>query len=426
MLDNLIRSQNRMATRLRLGVIVAAVGLCACRVQPAAGPEVSRSCDAVSPTSITRVALPGRAFQSLSTADGCWMFVSMHPRPDSGGSGVAVIRRVANAPILERTVPGPPPPPRFRVPGMLAGMALTHDNRILIVAALDRLSFFDVAGLTSGAANALAGELRSEGALPGYFQVALASNDSVLFVSNHNGESITVINLAEARRSSFARIPVIGKIPTGYGPGAIVLSRDGRYLYATTQLADPNWHWPNACRAPGTAANVAPNRSHGAVHVIDVSRAVVDPTRAVIMTTDAGCDPVRLVLSPTNDRAYITARTDNTLLAFDARKLVDDSAHALIGRVRTHAGPVGVVVFDGGRRVAVANALRFTGVTGDSEVVSVIDAEAIGTSRNPVIGNVPSDGPADLELTRDRRTIVVSNYEPQGLTLISIAKLPSR
>src|SRR5689334_2056745 len=102
MLDTLILSQNRMPARLRPGVIVAAVGLCACRVQPAADPEVSRSCDAVTPTPITRVALPGRAFQSLSTADGCWMFVSMHPRPDSGGSGVAVIRRVANAPILER------------------------------------------------------------------------------------------------------------------------------------------------------------------------------------------------------------------------------------------------------------------------------------------------------------------------------------
>src|SRR5205814_503380 len=104
----------------------------------------------------------------------------------------------------------------------------------------------------------------------------------------------------------------------------------------TTQIADPSWHWPNACRPPGAPPSAPPNHPHGAVHAIEVSRALLDPAHSVVMTTDAGCDPVRLALAPMNDRAYVTARSDNALLAFDTQKLLGDSAHALIGRVRTH------------------------------------------------------------------------------------------
>lgn len=413
-------------SRRLAGLVLAALAVSGCQPRSAPVPEAVGACDGSSSVPASRITLPGRAFQTLSTPDACWIFVSMHPRLDSGGSGLAVLKRTGDRISVQRIVPGPPSLPRFGVPGVF-GLALTHDNRILIVAALDRLSFFDLARLTSGAANPLLGELRPDGAPPGYFNLAITANDKILFVTDHNEESITAIDLAAARQASFARIPVVGKIQVGYGPGSVALSRDDRYLYATTQIADPGWHWPNACRAPGAPATATPNHHpRGAVHVIDVAQAIADPTHSVVMTTEAGCDPVRLALSPTADRAYVTARSDNALLAFDTDRLRTDSSHALIGRVLTHTGPVGIAVLDEGRKVAVANALRFTGVSADSEVVSIIDATAMGSNRSLVIGNFASDGSVDIELTRDGRTLVTTHFERQAITLFDVSKLPFR
>jgi DNA-binding beta-propeller fold protein YncE len=233
--------------------------------------------------------------------------------------------------------------------------------------------------------------------------------------------------LPEARRSAFGTLRVIGKIPTGEGPSDIVASPDGRRFFATAQIADTAWHWPNACRPPGEPVTSPPNHSRGVIYVIDAARAAVDPSHSVGGTVAAGCDPVRLGLSPTGDRAYVTANRDNALLIFDTARLTADSAHALVGTVATRRGPVGVAVLDGGRRIAVANASRFGPYAGDSEVVMLIDASAIARGRDAVIGTVPSGGgPVDLTLSRDGSTLLVPNFEPRALTFIQIQRASIR
>jgi hypothetical protein len=383
---------------------------------PATNPPVASQCHSASDKPIEHVSLPGRAFHAISTRDGCWIFVSMHPGPNSSGGGVAVLRRDDAGATVVRILPGP----------RVSGLALTHDEHILVAAEDDRLNFYDVGRLTSAAADVLLGVLydEAEADKPFYFHMAITANDRLLFVSNHGGEAFTVIDLAEARRSGFRTLRVIGKIPTGYGSNSLALSADGRYAYALTQIAHPTWHWSDSCRAPGAPATAAPNHPQGAVHVIDVSRVAVDASHAVLVTVPAGCDPVRLVLSPKNDRVYITARSDNKLLAFDTRKLLSDSPHALVGTVATPTGSVGVVVLDAGRKIAVANALRFSGPSTDSEVVTVISAAAIARGQEAILGTIPSGGgPVDLSLMADGKTLLVPNYEPKALTLLQFERL---
>ena len=93
--------------------------------------------------------------------------------------------------------------------------------------------------------------------------------------------------------------------------------------------------------------------------MVNVSRATHDPANAVVGATPAGCNPVRLATSPSGEVAYVSARTDNALLAFDTRRLVTEPNHALIGRVPVGDAPVGVAVLDGGARIAVTNSNRF-------------------------------------------------------------------
>ena len=151
-----------------------------------------------------------------------------------------------------------------------------------------------------------------------------------------------------------------------------------------------------------------------------MARAKTDAVHSVVGIVAAGCDPVRLAISPTGDRIYATARSDNAL-----SKLRTDSARALIGSVPIGTGPVGVSVIDGGRRVVVANATRFAGTTTSTEGMTVIDATLIGSERNAVVGTVgAAAGPLELKLTADGRTLLLTNYAAQKLELVDLTRLP--
>jgi len=367
------------------------------------------------------VPVPGRSFSVLPSPDGCWVFVSMHARPDGTGGGLAVIDMHGAVPKLARTIPGDPATRRR------AGMALTHDGRFLLLALPDRISVYRVDKLTTGDGNALVGEFRPQipriDEPPDYFQFAVTSNDRFLFVSGHNSEAITVINLEETRRSNFQKFSVVGDIPVGWGANAVILSGDGRYLYAVSQIADDNWKWKKVCRAPGAPPSAAPNHYTGAVHVIDVARAVSDPAHSVLTTTPAACDPVRLILDKAGKRAYVTSRSDYKVLVFDVGRLRLDPANALITSVPTRTGPVGIALLDSGKRMAVGNAVRFTGGKKDIEGVSIIDTKTNATQPR-VAGNVPSTGPVDITLMANGSILLVANFESEQVTFLRVRDLP--
>jgi DNA-binding beta-propeller fold protein YncE len=72
----------------------------------------------------------------------------------------------------------------------------------------------------------------------------------------------------------------------------------------------------------------------------------------------AGCNAVRMSISPSGDRIYVTARNSNAVPAFDTSKLVSDSGHALIAMAPVGDAPVPVMVVDNGKKVIAGNSFR--------------------------------------------------------------------
>jgi DNA-binding beta-propeller fold protein YncE len=93
--------------------------------------------------------------------------------------------------------------------------------------------------------------------------------------------------------------------------------------------------------------------------VVDVARAAADPAHSVLARVPAGCSPVRIAISPTGDRIYVTARSNYALLTFDTAKLLTDPKNAKLSTISVGPAPVPVAVIDGGRKVVVGNSSRF-------------------------------------------------------------------
>jgi DNA-binding beta-propeller fold protein YncE len=312
------------------------------------------------------------------------------------------------------------------IEGNAAGMVLTHDGKLLIITDSSRVAFLDTKLLIRGRGNPILGYWSDSVQRPGHVYDNLTSDDAYLFVSDEGAQTITVINLAKARTSGFGATSVVGKIPVGWAPIALTFSVDERYLYTTSQVMPPTANWPDECK-PANAADskTPPNRSQGAILVVDVAKAKSDPANSVVSTVKAGCSPVRLAISPKGNVAYVTARADNALLVFDTEKLVSDSQHALIGSVPVGSAPVGVAVIDQGRKVVVANSNRFAGGPDDQQTLTVIDAAKISLGTAAVLGTIPAGSfPREIRVTSDGRTLLLTNFGSRTLEIVDLTRLP--
>jgi DNA-binding beta-propeller fold protein YncE len=162
------------------------------------------------------------------------------------------------------------------------------------------------------------------------------------------------------------------------------------------------------------------------VLVIDVAKATSKPGSSVIGAVRAGCNPVRLALSPDGATAYVSARTDNMLLAFDTNRMLTDTAHALIARVAVGTAPVGVAVVDSGAKVVVTNSNRFEGSSSANQDVTVVDAGKITAGAAAVLGSIPAGAfPRQLHLTADGHTLLLTNFTSGTLEIIDLRRIDS-
>jgi DNA-binding beta-propeller fold protein YncE len=365
---------------------------------------------------IAWVDLPGtNAFQALPSNDGCWIFLSLAPDDVAASAAnpaaqIAVFSRKAGRITLSRVV---------HVGGTPSGMALTHDGRVLVVADGNRVGFFDTERLVSGKRDPALGYWNDGAKFSGRVYVTITSDNSYLFVSDEFADTVTVINLARAEASRFAATATVGRIPVGDGPIAVTLSKDEKYLFVTSLSMPSSPEWPPECR---------PDRKpQGALFVVDVATAKTDPARAVVATVRAGCEPVRLVLSPQGDVAYVSARGDDLLLAFDTTKLIQDPTRALLGKVPTGTSPIGISVIDNGTKIVVANSNRFGRSPSAHQSLSVIDANRIGAGSAAILGSIPAgDFPREMSLSSDLQTLFVVNTNSKTLEIIDLARLPMR
>ena len=212
------------------------------------------------------------------SGDGCHVFVSMMNRGGGKVAGIAVLSRKGGRLDLVRTVPMPEP---------LAGIVLTHDGKMLIAAAIDKVMFLDVPCLISGCGKPIAGSF-SDGRNMQSIYANVTSDDKLLFVSEEAGSAITVIDLGHARGAGFRADSIIGKIPVGHAPIALTFSPDGRWLFTTSQAALKEWGWPAACKPEGRPNVSDLLNPEGAVVVVDVERAKSNPANAVAARDSRG------------------------------------------------------------------------------------------------------------------------------------------
>jgi YVTN family beta-propeller protein len=157
----------------------------------------------------------------------------------------------------------------------------------------------------------------------------------------------------------------------------------------------------------------------GAVIVVDVAKAATDPSEAVAARVPAGCVPVRLALSPTGDRAYVTARKSNAVMVFDTE------SRKIIGTVPVGTAPVPVAVVDGGRKVIAGNSNRFGTDADPRQTLTVLDAGKISQGADAVIGTITCGVfPRDLVTSPDGKTLFVANYMSNTLQVMNVATLP--
>lgn len=392
--------RRRTRSALALAVAVAATGW-----------AQTADCNAPAPAPSVSVAVPTSPFAVTPTSDGCWLFVS-GIGGGGGESGIAVLRRESGHIALARMVPLGAP---------ATGMALTHDGKPLVVASTS-VDFLDVGRLISGAGKALVGSLRDGSDSNVY--VNIAADDKLLFVSQERQRSIAVIDLTRARVNGYRAEAVIGRIPVGNAPIALTFSADWKWLYTTSQGALPEWHWPNACKTEGRAADAPIDRPEGAVIVVDVARAATDPAHSVVARIPAGCSPVRMAISPGGERVYVTARNSNAVLAFDTSRLISDPEHARLATVPVGAAPVPVAVIDGDRKVVAGNSNRIAGAT-EPQTLTVLDAGRMQEGVAATLGTIPVGAfPREMAVSADGRTLFVTNFGSRSVQVIDIGNLP--
>ena len=354
------------------------------------------------------VSLPGPPFGVVITPDGCSVFVSlMH-----GPGAIAVLNRQNGKVNLVRSVPLPASP---------TGIVLTHDAKLLIAAALDKILFLDVACLVSGCTRPVTGSI-STGSHAQSIYANVTPDDKYLFISEERGASITVIDLARARAGKFDSGSVIGRVPVGNAPIALTFSADGKSLFTTSQSAAKSWGWPAACSPEAHPEVKTLLNPEGAVVVIDVARAVSYPPHAVVARIPAGCNPVRMDISPSGDKVYVTARHSNAVIAFDAAKLVTDPEHSRLAVTPVGTAPVPVAVVAGGKLIVAGNSNRFSG-TGKAESLSLLDATRMHGSQNADAGTVPAGAfPREMRLSPDSRTLFLTNFGSNSLQVMDVER----
>jgi DNA-binding beta-propeller fold protein YncE len=349
------------------------------------------------PTALESV--PGSPFGVVVTADGRWSFVAL-PGPVS--IGVFRIGR-SDLPAMVRQV-------YVDLAGQPLGEALTHDGRYLLAADdTDGALVISVGRAESGQADAQVGILGNGAAGSGAIEVAVSPDDRFAFVSLEDSASIAVYNLQRALAKGFSAADLVGVIPVGIAPVGLAVSPDGRWLYATSELA----------RAAPVSA-----RSQGTLTVIDLRRAETDPAASVVATVDAGCSPVRVITSADGSVIWVTARESDRLLGFSAARLLTDPARSLIASVEVGEAPVGLALVDGGSRIVVADSDRFS-ASGAAATLGVVDVASALAGRTALLGYLPAGGfPREMALEPDGRTLLVANFSSGQLEAVGVADLP--
>ena len=277
-------------------------------------------------------------------------------------------------------------------------MTLSHNGRWLAVTTLDDGTLLmSVAELLAGVADPVVSRL--DDATSGQIEAAFSIDDNYLFVTDEYSNDLSVFNIARGVASGFTPPNVdIGRVLLSAGPVGIAVSPDGRWVYVTTE---------------------GPSGGPGFLWVVDEQTASQDPAAAIVSHVEAGCNPVRVVVSPGGDMVWVTARASDALVGFDAADLLAKPSDALKAVVRVGFEPVGLALYDGGDDAVVANSARFAG-SAAPQTLTVVDLAAAGAGRGAILAWIAA-GTFPREIAIDGALGLVTNY---GSDTVEAFQLP--
>ena len=343
---------------------------CSSSTAPVGRPEPAEAVVAVSGMPFSVLPIPGtdRAIASVTVG-----------RPPGGELDVLQVRAASASLVSSKALPGA---------SGATGMVLSHNGRWLAVTTFYNGTFLvSVADLLAGTADPVVGQL--EDGTSGQIEAAFSIDDRYLFVADENSAQLSVFDVERAFGSGFTSAHVaVGQVPLGPSPVGIAVSPDGRWVYVTTEGG---------------------NGESGSLWLLDEHTATQHPAAAVVGHVGAGCDTVRVVLSPHGDVAWVTARASDVLIGFATAELITQPSRALRAVVRVGPEPVGLALYDGGRYAVVANSARFV-TPNEPQSLTVVDLEAALAGRGAVVAWIAA-GAFPREVATDGGLGLVTNYD---------------
>ena len=339
------------------------------------------SAQAINPVQ-QQIPMPGHPFAAITTRNGRYVFVST----TAPTSGVTVLRQNKTFASVVQTIP---------TCGPAFGMAMSKGGHYLLVAVQmgntcpqGGVQFIDVPKAIAGDSSAAMGTVPTN---PSAIEVAISPDNKLVFVANEFSaadscdqpgdmpDTVSVIDFRKALSSGQNVTSVIGEIPVDCAPVGLAVSRDSRFLYITNEaaLTTRSFYDPTACNIPngsGECPITTHKGSMGTVDVADLRIARTDPANSLISFVPTGCSPTRVILTNRDKVAWVSARDENNLLAFNTSDLRSNNP-LLTPRSTTPVGvaPDGAQPFAGRRYLAVANTNRFDGCPGAGGTVNILN-----------------------------------------------------
>lgn len=215
---------------------------------------------------------------------------------------------------------------------------------------------------TQGSPDAVVGTLNGTAGTSA-IEVITTPDGQYVFVSEEDGNlgtgyrgAIEVFNLHKPSANGFVSSTYIGALVLDYLVVGTVFSPDGHILYASSE-------------------NVTLGSNQGSFSIIDVETLKTKPSKALLRNVTAGCSAVRCLVPLDGKTVWVTARASNTLLAFDAAKLLANSSDALVASVQVGTSPVGLISAKNESRIIAADSNRFNYI-GATTGLSVVDVQA--------------------------------------------------
>jgi DNA-binding beta-propeller fold protein YncE len=356
------------------------------------------------------VAVPGPPSALALSADASVVYVGIDQHLARGG-GIAAYRRGDGA----LTQIG-----FAAIPGGAQGIALTPDGDTLVATTRVGLAWLPTASLAGGHAAPVA-TLRV-GAAPATNQIVVARDGGHAFFTN---SATAALGIARIERSatgttlSLADAVVLDRAPAG-----IALSPDGAMIYVTSEVAARDVATPPELVRATCASSLG---AAGTLTVVDAVKAVTDPAHAVIARVGAGCSPVRVALSGRGDVAWVTARGDDRVIAFDTARLRNDPTHALLASVSVGDVPIGLALSADGVRLAVADSYRSRDAdVAKASAVTILDAAQALAGGPQRIVTVPSGALAREVLALPDGSFAVTNYNAKSILVITPPRADDR